>query len=237
MEVTHDMGYPVGALINRQHNFPRQIALTVLLGAVISLTSGLGKAPAFSQEVALPSPMQTRGRLLDTEQTPLESYPQQEILNHLAITQDTISETSLTLPSLWWSRDQVVAAVGGLTQFIETWIAFRGSEEQPRRVDVVVNPQIWNRLNYLERYAVLNQFGSAAKSYGYSTRFFRGLDLTGAYICDFSQYPGLETDTEVTLSTLSEEALKEVLQRIDCTIELDYRGRGSIRGNPSPGGS
>ena len=213
--------------------------LAGLLAAATSLITGLGPiAPSLAQEVGAPSSRTPiMERLLDTEQTPVIINSQQlNALGDQAITQDTISETSLTLPSLWWSRDQIVAAVGDLPQFIDVWVAFRGSEEQPRRVDVVVNPQIWNLLNYLERYAVLNQFGSAAKSFGYSTRFFRGLDLTGAYICDFSQYPGLETDPAPTLSNLSEEALKEALKRIDCMIELDYRGRGSIRGNPSPGG-
>ena len=123
-----------------------------------------------------------------------------------------------------------------MSQWVESWVAYRGSENQPRRVDLVVIPQVWNLLNYLERYAVLNQFGSVAKSYGYSTRVFRGADLTGAYICDFSQYADLADNPDATLSTLSEQALKDALARIDCAIELDYRGRGSIRGNPSPGG-
>ncbi|MDJ0701744.1 MAG: hypothetical protein QNJ46_00550 [Leptolyngbyaceae cyanobacterium MO_188.B28] len=233
MDVTQHQRNADSALANHRHDSPLRISPVGLLGVALSLMAGFGQPPALSQEFVETSPMgQTRRRLLDTDQMPLNRDPQEEIQRNLAITQDTISDTSLTLPSLWWSRDQVVAAVGDLPQFIETWVAFRGSEEQPRRVDVVVNPQIWNLLNYLERYAVLNQFGATAKSYGYSTRFFRGLDLTGAYICDFSQSPDLEANAVITLSTLSAEALT----RIDCIVELDYRGRGSIRGNPSPGG-
>ena len=227
------ISYLVRQALNRRHRFTRRKRFAALLGSAMGLTMGLGQASVMAEEIAAASSLgQIRERLLDLDQVQLNRNPRQEIDRKLAITQDEISETSLTPPSLWWSRDIITAALRSLRsapQWIEAWIAYLGSEAQPRRVDVVVNPQIWNQLNYLERYAVLNQFGYVAKSYGYSTRFFRGLDLTAAYICDFSQHPELETETAATLSQAR-------LAEIDCMIDLDFRGRGSIRGAPTPGG-
>ena len=230
MDSTHVIDHPVRQAINYQHSYSWLICFPILLGSVLSMIAGLVQTPALAEEVAATSSLaQTRERLLNTDQAPLDSNPREEIERNLAITEATISETSLTPPSLWWRRDQITAEVGN-SRFIEAWVAYRGSEGQPRRVDLVVNSQIWNLLNYLERYAVLNQLGSVAKSYGYSTRIFRGLDLTGAYICDFSQYPDLETKTAATFDL-------ETLAAINCMIELDFRGQGSIRGNPRLDGS
>ncbi|MCG8368425.1 MAG: hypothetical protein MJA27_34460 [Pseudanabaenales cyanobacterium] len=235
MKATRIIGHPVRQSLNGQHFYTRRIGL-LLLGSTLSMAAGLVQSPTLAEEVAATSSLaQISTVLLDIEQAPLDRHPREEIERNLAITQDTISATSLTPPSLWWSRDQITAAVRSLRnllpqQWLEAWVAYRGSEGQPRRVDMVVNPQIWNQLNYLERYSVLNQLGAVAKSYGYSTRIFRGSDLTGAYICDFSQYPDREPETTATFS-------QETLAAINCMIELDYRGRGSIRGNPSPGGS
>ena len=227
MGATNGMGYLVRQTLNGQRQYSWRIVFLALLGIAASMAGWQGQTSALAEEEnPINSLAKTRKILLDTEKVPLDSNPWQEIQGNLAITETTISETSLTPPSLWWSRDQITAEVGS-SRFIEAWVAYRGSEGQPRRVDLVVNPHIWNLLNYLERYAVLNQLGSVAKSYGYSTRIFRGQDLTGAYICDFRLYPDLNAYSADTFSL-------ETLATMNCLIELDFRGQGGIRGNPRP---
>lgn len=84
----------------------------------------------------------------------------------------------LTLPSLWWTQEQF----GG--KLLDTWVANSGTDGTPPRVDLVVNQQVWSLYTYLERYTFLNQFGSAAHEFGYSTRVFnRQQELLAAYIC------------------------------------------------------
>ncbi len=90
----------------------------------------------------------------------------------------TISQTGLTLPSLWWVDQQF----GG--QLLTTWFAFPADADIPPRVDLVVNAQVWSLFNYMERYGFVNHFGTAGAGYGYNTRVFdRQGALLAAYIC------------------------------------------------------
>ena len=148
------------------------------------------------------------------------------------VTANTISQTGLTTPSLWWAKQQF----GG--KLLSNWIAKPGTNDMPSRVDLLVNQQIWTSYNYIDRYAFLNQLGRVAQDFGYSTRVFNAQgELLGAYICDFalaepisvsnpqgvaSNVPFIESDN----STLADSA---------CRIFLDPSGVGAVRGAGTTG--
>lgn len=102
----------------------------------------------------------------------------------IPITSSNISQNGLTIPSLWWAREQF----GG--KLLENWLAYPGENGRGGRVDLVVNRQIWSLRDYLERYQFVNHFGQSAKDYGYNTRVFnRQKRLLAAYTCDFTVEP------------------------------------------------
>ncbi|RMH77620.1 MAG: hypothetical protein D6680_04580 [Cyanobacteria bacterium J007] len=102
----------------------------------------------------------------------------------IPITSSNISQSGLTIPSLWWAREQF----GG--KLLENWLAYPGENGGGGRVDLVVNRQIWSLRDYLERYQFVNHFGQSAKDYGYNTRVFnRQKRLLAAYTCDFTVEP------------------------------------------------
>ena len=101
-----------------------------------------------------------------------------QALNSGAVTPDTISQTNLSVPSLWWAKERFG------NNLLEYWFAFAGADGTPPRVDLLVNQQVWNNYDYIQRYAFINDFGKVSEDFGYSTRIFnwRG-ELLGAYIC------------------------------------------------------
>lgn len=128
------------------------------------------------------------------------------------VTANTISQQGLTLPSLWWARDQFGE------QLLETWLVYPARDDSPQRVELVVNPQVWSIYNYLERYTFVNQFGASASTYGYSTRVFdRQGNLLAAYLCDFSGV-----------------ALGQVAGQRNCDIMLRSDGIAGLTGRPTP---
>lgn len=99
------------------------------------------------------------------------------------ITSNTICQNGLTIPSLWWLEEQYRAANGKL---IDTWFAYPNQTGRDRRVDVVINQQVWSLLDYLERYTFVDWFGSVARDYRFNTRVFNNQGtLLGAYTCEF----------------------------------------------------
>ena len=101
------------------------------------------------------------------------------------LTATTISQEGLTIPSLWWAREQFAG------KLLDNWLAYPADETVPSRVDLIVNRQIWSLLDYLQRYEFVNQFGITAKDYGYNTRVFnRQGTLLAAYTCEFGAEPG-----------------------------------------------
>lgn len=101
-----------------------------------------------------------------------------ELVNRAVVTPETVSQTSLTVPSLWWAKERF----GG--DLLEYWFGFPAENGIPPRVDLLVNQQVWSSYDYFQRYAFVNQFGKVSEDFGYSTRVFnwRG-ELLGAYIC------------------------------------------------------
>jgi hypothetical protein len=145
---------------------------------------------------------------LDLLTTPLEPalfQPGALVLDPTIVTPDRISQTELTPPSLWWTEDQFS------DQLLSYWLAYPGTATSPRRVDLIVDQQAWNASDYLRRYVFVNQFGTTAKEFGYSTRVFNPQgELLGAHICQF----------EPDRSNL--EAA--------CSIFLNASGRSAFRG-------
>jgi hypothetical protein len=67
-----------------------------------------------------------------------------------------------SMPSLWWTQDQLP------NKLVLNWLAY----PQKKRIDLVVNPQFWNNLEYLQRYQLINRYGLVARRYGYNVRIF-----------------------------------------------------------------
>lgn len=112
----------------------------------------------------------------------------------------------MTLPSLWWNRDSLTPRLGG-RRLVQSWISYQIKDSATPVVDVVINPQMWSVLTYNERFAVLNQFGTAARDFGYNLRFFQGnarsYRMVGLYACDFSAQPGVSESTSAAVNTCS----------------------------------
>ncbi|NJO19977.1 MAG: hypothetical protein HC838_07810 [Spirulinaceae cyanobacterium RM2_2_10] len=81
----------------------------------------------------------------------------------LLVTSRTVRAQGLTEPSLWWARQQLDE-----DKLVVDWLALPGM----RRVEVLVNRQVWRSLDYLERYSFVNRFGTTAHQYGYELRVF-----------------------------------------------------------------
>jgi hypothetical protein len=99
------------------------------------------------------------------------------------VTNRTISEQGLTVPSLWWAKEQFDPYGGRL---ITNWIAYLDE----RRIDIVVNRQLWSLLNYMDRYRLVNKFGTVARDYQYNLRIFdRQQKCLAIYSCNFNTNP------------------------------------------------
>ena len=75
---------------------------------------------------------------------------------------ERFSKFRKSMPSLWWTQDQLP------NKLVLNWLAY----PQKKRIDLVVNPQFWNNLEYLERYQLINRYGLVSRRYGYSVRIF-----------------------------------------------------------------
>ena len=95
---------------------------------------------------------------------------------------DTVSQEGLTEPSLWWAAQQF----GG--SLLNTWLAY----PERQQIDLVINPQVWTPMDYLERHQFVHQMGLVARSQGYNLRVFNRQQpkrLLAAYTCDFQESP------------------------------------------------
>lgn len=102
------------------------------------------------------------------------------------VTYDTISQTGLTEPSLWWAKEQFDRS----GKLITNWTAYRND----CLVDLEVNRQLWSLFDYIERYSFVHKFGSVARDYKYNLRVFERqadpqADPLATYICDYSVEP------------------------------------------------
>ncbi len=95
--------------------------------------------------------------LLSNDRTKLTDEP--------VVTERTISAQGLTVPSLWWAKEQFDPFNGRL---IVNWFAY----PRPKQIDLVVNWQLWTILDYLQRYRLIAKIGTVAREYGYTLRVF-----------------------------------------------------------------
>lgn len=151
------------------------------------------------------------------------------------ITANTISQTGITVPSLWFIQEQVADQFS--SRLVENWLAYPGSETTLRRIDLVVNPQVWSLLNYLERYTFLHRFGSTARDYRYSMRVFDPqARLLAAYLCDYDTEQPSELTARHAASSQPKQMIPAAKSLPECTVVLDSAGAGGLRGRTNPFG-
>lgn len=202
-------------------------AIALALGLTLTTNPAVAKKIAYQQrdaqlEALLSAPFQLE-LLREEPETPDDLVGEVEAAR--VITANDVNQAQLTIPSLWYTRDQISEQFNPL--LVENWLAYSDAAAEVRRVDIVVNAQPWSLLDYMERYTVLNQFGTAARDYFYSVRIFNTeRDFLGAYFCKFEP-------TLVANPTLAgnRDAIADVSK---CTVEsLDAFGAGGIRGQPN----
>lgn len=97
-------------------------------------------------------------------------------------TDDDISQTSFTQPSLWWS----VRELG--ERLIPEWVVYPVEQ----RVDFTIDPQRWNWMNYFERYTLMTQLAYVLRPNHYDFQIFdpQQPDLpVASYTCEFAIAP------------------------------------------------
>lgn len=157
----------------------RTILQHCLLFSIISATiSFLSTQPSSAQTRLVPQP--------STAPLDLSLLEPGASLDDRVITSDTISQNKLTIPSLWWAKEQF----GG--KLLDNWLAYPASGAIVGRIDLVVKRENWSLLNYLERYEFVNHFGTVARDYGYNVRVFNyQKELLATYTCNYSTNPHL----------------------------------------------
>jgi hypothetical protein len=104
--------------------------------------------------------------------------------NGVVITSDTIAPQGLTIPSFWWAKQT------SEKKLLDNWIAYPASQQEPPRVDLIVNQQVWSLLDYLERYKFVNQMGIVARNFGYNIRVFNyQKERLATYTCNLNINP------------------------------------------------
>ena len=117
------------------------------------------------------------------------------------MTSKTVSQDGLTTPSLWWAKEQF----GG--DLLSNWLAYPTQDGGSGRIDLLVNRQNWNSLDYIQQYEFVHHFGTDAMDRGYNLRVLNEQkQLLATYTCDFSNIP------------------------TQCNIVLDATSRSMIRG-------
>jgi hypothetical protein len=155
----------------------------------------------FFTTLTLPiAPLVAQNPLLQPDSDPLEierlmsdTAPEQCFRNFAdlapgtVLTSQTICPASLTLPSLWWTKEQFEAKSPNYNKLVSDWLTYLPVPRQPGRVDLIVDAQRWSLMDYFSRYQFVNTFGSSAYGFGYNTRVFnlRG-EILGAYTCNFA---------------------------------------------------
>lgn len=121
--------------------------------------------------------------------------------NNRVVTSNTISQDGLTIPSLWWAKEQF----GG--DLLSNWLAYPAQNGESGRIDLLVNRQNWNSLDYIQQYEFVYHFGTDAMDRGYNLRVFNEQkQLLASYTCDFSAIP------------------------TQCNIQLEANSKSMIRG-------
>ena len=150
------------------------LLLTISLSLGIFIPSARAKTPS----IVVPPPANTPLEL--SLLTPTVA------LKNGVVTASNISQKQLTIPSIWWAKEQF----GG--KLLDNWLAYPAKETASARIDLIVNRQIWSLLDYVERYEFVNNFGNVARDYGYNVRVFNyQQELLATYTCNFNVQPRL----------------------------------------------
>jgi hypothetical protein len=144
---------------------------------IVTIIATFLARPVWAQNAPTPSSACQTPSELETENSDRNRSPQ------TVINDRTISEDGLTVPSLWWAKEQFDPFGGRL---IDNWVAYPNQ----RLIDIVVNRQLWSLLNYMERYRFVNKFGTVARDYQYDLRIFdRQNKCLVTYSCNYSTNP------------------------------------------------
>ena len=123
---------------------------------------------------------------------------------------NTVLPLNNNIPSLWLTRIIFEAKEKFEGRLIDNWLVCLANSTTSGRIDLVVNPQSWSILDYIERYDFVNRFGYQAQDYGYNVVVFdtqeRREKPLAAYTCNFGQTPRV------------------------CSVELQVRGKARVRG-------
>ena len=99
----------------------------------------------------------------------VKKIPIDNIIGSQKIIASTKAAPDLTQSGFWWAALQFDPFDGKL---IQNWLAY----PQKRQINLIVNWQLWNLLDYFGRYRFVNQFGTVARKYGYSLNIFNQKD-------------------------------------------------------------
>lgn len=95
----------------------------------------------------------------------------------------TPSQEGMSTPSLWWAVEQYDPLDGKLIRYWE-------ANPNTNVINLVVNNRFWQSLNYLDRYSLLNQFGTVAREYRYNLSLLSQQDdCLATYTCNLSVTP------------------------------------------------
>ena len=208
---------------------PLQRAFQSLLMGSALAGMALGSPVAYAQtETAPVTPLPPEEvmfqQLLDipSDYSTDQGFPDEAADDWPIVSQASASLYRPTLPSLWWSRDQLptlwrtadntVMRVAGY-RLVRDWTAFYSQTATAAIVDIQVDPQYWNRLNYFQRFAILRQLGATGMNYGYHVRIYNSIDLAGIHACDF-------TSIATVAATPNSEAALPDLQNVDCSAAI-----------------
>jgi hypothetical protein len=99
----------------------------------------------------------------------------------------TILQDRLSLPSLWWTRDQYAARLPLGKKLISSWLICPKTANAPQHVQMVLNAQIWSLLEYFDRYEFLHQFGTVTSNNGHDLWIYSDETplVLASYLCDY----------------------------------------------------
>lgn len=162
-----------------------------------------------------------------------------------AVTSNTISSTHLTIPSLWWVREQVVANTQKLNEqfgreLIIDWLAYPIDQGAAGRVDLVVDRQFWGALDYLQRYEIINRFSTTARNYGSNIRVFDNqATIVAAFTCSYSKLDLrlLQISTELSgipiLQSETGYSRSPIADQLSCNMAIETGISSFFRRSPT----
>ena len=99
------------------------------------------------------------------------------------ISAKTPSQTEITQPSLWWAVEKNDPFEGKL---VTNWIA----DQNEKIIDIIVNNRLWNGLDYLGKYRLVNQLGTVARESNYNLQVIsQQQDCLATYTCELTANP------------------------------------------------